>query len=335
MAYGEKSGDKLKRQIIYREAIKAHSLIDMVDDNCVKVESTPKPQDQNHTILKGRINNLECHSNLKVHATDIIEVRDHEVKSFRQPAVTCSLILNGKAEGTIGGKFFSLDGSNQPMGYIWAMNKAMLWTRTIKKDSHVRKVTITVEREWLLQEISINPDDGLSNFLAGLLEGPISIQKWLPSKRALSLAEQLLQPSKSSAFIQKIHMESRALEILCEALESMTSVEAKPEQVSTSDKAQQIRSYIENNVSATLSLNLIAKSLGMAVNTMQRLFKKSYGMTVMDYLRERRLEIAKEAMERDDLTITQAAFKAGYNSPANFATAFKKTYGFTPSSMKH
>ncbi len=335
MAYGEKRGDKLKRGVIYREAIKANSLLKLAGGNRVKVSCAPMPQAENHTILKGRINNLECHSHLSVHATDTIEVRDHEAKAILEPAVTCSLILKGKAEGSIGGVNFALDGSKQAAGYIWSMNEPMLWTRTIKKDSHVRKVNITVDRDWLLREVGSNPDDGLSSYLAALLNGPLVIQNWVPTKRALSLAEQILQPSSSSPFIQKMHMESRALEILCEALESMTVTAVKTEQMQTGDKAQLIRTYIEDNIEAPLTLGAIAKSLGIAVNTMQRLFKQSYNMTVMDYLRERRLETAKQAMERDGLTIAQAAFMAGYNSPANFATAFKKVYGFSPSSVKH
>jgi len=337
MAYGEKQSDKLKRGVIYREAIKANSLIKMAGGNRVKVKArcAPMPNEENHTILKGRINNLECHSNLSVHATDTIEVRDHEARAVLEPAITCSLILKGKAEGSIGGVNFTLDGAEQAAGYIWSMNEPMLWTRTIKKDSHVRKVNITVDRKWLLQEISANPDDDLSKYLGALLIGPLVIQNWVPTKRALSLAEQMLQLSDASPLLQKMHMESKALEILCEALESMNSTTVKAEQPQTIDKAQLIRGYIEEHVGETLTLGSIAKALGMAVNTMQRLFKQSYNMTIMDYLRERRLEIAKEAMERDGLTIAQAAFMAGYNSPANFATAFKKVYGFSPSSVKH
>ncbi|MNW09377.1 DNA-binding transcriptional regulator GadX [compost metagenome] len=55
-----------------------------------------------------------------------------------------------------------------------------------------------------------------------------------------------------------------------------------------------------------------------------------YGTTVFDFVRESRLQRARQALERDGFSVAQAALVAGYNSAANFATAYRKRFGMPP-----
>lgn len=72
----------------------------------------------------------------------------------------------------------------------------------------------------------------------------------------------------------------------------------------------------------------------MSTNTLQRTFHAAYGMTVFDYVRRARLQRARDAIEREGISIAQAAHIAGYTSAANFATAFKRLYGMTPKAFR-
>jgi AraC-like DNA-binding protein len=60
------------------------------------------------------------------------------------------------------------------------------------------------------------------------------------------------------------------------------------------------------------------------------LFHAAHGTTVFHYIRTQRLEQARLALESGDVSIAQAAYVAGYTSAANFSTAFKRRFGFTP-----
>ena len=42
------------------------------------------------------------------------------------------------------------------------------------------------------------------------------------------------------------------------------------------------------------------------------------------------LQVLRHALEQDGLTVGQAALVAGYNSAANFATAYRKRFGMPP-----
>ncbi len=326
---------KRRKGLVYRDAIKETNLYDLAGESRVKVKNVPEPSVQNHTILKGRINSRDCCSRLNVHATDSEEVRDYTAKAYLQPSVTFSIILKGRVEGTMGDTPFVLEANTQPTGYVWSMNDPMLWTRSIKKNMYVRKVNISLPRDGLLAQLAgQKQDDPLSLYVRQLLMAPLQIYEWQPSKRAIALAEQIVQPACRFPLLDQFHTESRALEIVSEALESMVTQNHTGDTAEFASKAQSIRDYIEDHLNEELTLSHISRAVGMAVNSMQRIFKAAYDMTVMDYIRERRLEIAKTAMVQDGVTIAQAAYMAGYNSPANFSTAFKRVYGMSPSSLR-
>ena len=78
------------------------------------------------------------------------------------------------------------------------------------------------------------------------------------------------------------------------------------------------------------SLDALARQAGTNANTLQRHFRAVYGTTVFDFVREHRLQRARHALEQDGLTVGQAALVAGYNSAANFATAYRKRFGMPP-----
>jgi len=57
-------------------------------------------------------------------------------------------------------------------------------------------------------------------------------------------------------------------------------------------------------------------------------------MTIFEYQRARRLLQARQALEREGISVNEAAWRAGYNSPANFATAFKRQFGISPRQVR-
>ncbi len=324
-----------KRQVIYEERIKENTLIALAGPQPANPGCTPKRPEQNRTILRGRMLNNAFQSSLNIHATDTIEVRDYTAQAVLDPAVTISLILAGRVEGSIDGMRFALDGREAPAGYLWCVRNPSLWMREVKKDMRVRKVNISISPDWLVRQLADGPGDAA---ISTFLNGPVQIRCWQPSKRALVLAEQIIDPPDGLKILRNIHVESRALDIMGEALESLlpgiNEGPGMPDVPAGQISAQHIRDYLERNLHRSLTLAGIAKELGLGVTNLQDRFKAVYDLTVMDYVRERRLGVARDAMERDGLTIAQAAHLAGYNSPANFATAFKRVFGISPSNLK-
>lgn len=61
-----------------------------------------------------------------------------------------------------------------------------------------------------------------------------------------------------------------------------------------------------------------------------------YAVVGDGYIRHRRLNIARQHLERGLVSITEAAYEAGYQHPSNFTNAFKKAFGVPPHALaKH
>ena len=58
-------------------------------------------------------------------------------------------------------------------------------------------------------------------------------------------------------------------------------------------------------------------------------FTKSYGLSPISYLNERRLEVSKELLENTDHSIAEVAQLSGFTSQSYFAQSFKKSCHMT------
>jgi AraC-type DNA-binding domain-containing proteins len=75
--------------------------------------------------------------------------------------------------------------------------------------------------------------------------------------------------------------------------------------------------------------------MGLNRRSLQRQFKTAYGLTIRDFLRRERLAQAYRALSEDGATIAQAAYLAGYTTPENFTTAFRRTYDILPGILRN
>jgi AraC-like DNA-binding protein len=63
-------------------------------------------------------------------------------------------------------------------------------------------------------------------------------------------------------------------------------------------------------------------------------FKQLYKTTVFGYIREKRMHIARNLLERGECNVSQAALVVGYESVPSFIRQFKKTFGCNPGECK-
>ncbi len=290
-------------------------------------------------MMSGRMSNDNLQSFLNIHTTDTVTMQDAAVKFPVNAAVTVAIVLRGRVRGAFDNVPFDLDAREQPVGFIWSLSQPVMLHRELEKGDDVCKVMISAKYDWVVKRVR-NGDHrhaGIDDFI----HAGISVHKWQPSRRAIALTDQLLYPPTDDPLFRDLYAESRGLEIFAEALGSLRRVSTdtgegavEPDALDHHQKAQEIRDYIAGHILDDLSLSDLSRILGMSVASLQRTFKNAYGMTIKDFIRESRLIAARDAMEKDGLTIGQAAWMAGYSSPANFATAFKRVFGISPSDAR-
>lgn len=88
--------------------------------------------------------------------------------------------------------------------------------------------------------------------------------------------------------------------------------------------------YIEENLTGAISVEMIADHVSLNPQYMMRMFKKETGYSVLVYVTNRRMEMAKEMLLKTDWSIEKITEEVGYFSTAHFGKLFKKSEGISP-----
>lgn len=79
------------------------------------------------------------------------------------------------------------------------------------------------------------------------------------------------------------------------------------------------------------SIAQLSREIHLNEFKLKRGFKESFGTTVFGFLRQKRMELARELLRSEPLSIIEVANRVGYSNPSHFARAFKEEFGLTPS----
>ncbi|NLP31095.1 MAG: AraC family transcriptional regulator [Clostridiales bacterium] len=90
--------------------------------------------------------------------------------------------------------------------------------------------------------------------------------------------------------------------------------------------------YIEEHLTDDLSLERLSEDFGIADYHLRMTFFYLSGMTLSEYIKNRKLSEANKDL-LDGEKVTDVAFKYGYQSIDGFSRAFKKWSGFLPSEV--
>ncbi|WP_239617552.1 response regulator [Cohnella mopanensis] len=94
------------------------------------------------------------------------------------------------------------------------------------------------------------------------------------------------------------------------------------------------RDYIERNLSAELSIDLLAEYLGISGSYFSLLFKQHFGETFVEYVTKQRMEMAKSLLALSDKSVTLVGQMVGYAERRYFTRVFSKYTGMLPSEYR-
>ena len=92
---------------------------------------------------------------------------------------------------------------------------------------------------------------------------------------------------------------------------------------------------IESRLREPLSLETVGARLGVSTFHLARAFSASHGMTLMQYVRRRRLTEAAQQLLESDTRIIDVALDAGYGSQEAFTRAFSAEFHAPPQAFRH
>ncbi len=91
---------------------------------------------------------------------------------------------------------------------------------------------------------------------------------------------------------------------------------------------------VEADGGEALSVAELARQSGVSWRTLENAFADFRGCTVVAYLRNRRLDKARRALEEDAATVSEIATRFGFRSPTTFTLEFRKRFGVPPSRVR-
>lgn len=88
--------------------------------------------------------------------------------------------------------------------------------------------------------------------------------------------------------------------------------------------------YIRENLDTVMTINDLANQVGTYEKKLTKLFREHFGCTVSHFLREERIRRAQHFLLETDMSVQDVAQLVGFQSAANFATAFRERVGMPP-----
>ncbi|MDT0295906.1 helix-turn-helix domain-containing protein [Mesonia ostreae] len=93
------------------------------------------------------------------------------------------------------------------------------------------------------------------------------------------------------------------------------------------------KNIVEDHVHSNLKLEEIAFLCNMSLSTFKRHFTAEYKEAPGKWLKDKRLQKAKELLQGGDLKASDIYLDVGYNNLSNFSVAFKNKFGISPTEI--
>lgn len=93
---------------------------------------------------------------------------------------------------------------------------------------------------------------------------------------------------------------------------------------------KQVIEFIIENLDRKLSLKEISQQLEISPYHFCRLFKQSTGITPYQYVKQKRIERAKQLLKQKQPSIVEVALICGFSCQSTFTTSFRQATGVTP-----
>ena len=95
------------------------------------------------------------------------------------------------------------------------------------------------------------------------------------------------------------------------------------------ESIEKTKAYISEHLYDDLTAESIAYEAGYSVFHFCRVFKEKTGKSLMRYVREKRLELAENDIEKGEAAL-DVALKYGFETQSGFARAYERKFGERP-----
>ncbi len=154
-------------------------------------------------------------------------------------------------------------------------------------------------------------------------------------KKLTDLMKEIMSLYDSGDFFRETRCKLSVYRMLLVLSESLFSAKIRKLESSSFspeswNRVQQACDYINNNYTEDLRQTRVAAAVGLSSCYFSRLFRQYMQISFPDYLSRVRVNAATRLLLRTDLTVTECAYQAGFQSITVFNRVFPQFTGHTP-----
>ena len=131
--------------------------------------------------------------------------------------------------------------------------------------------------------------------------------------------------------IKHQHYEQRSQVAIWEILWQLQLLDEQ----SQTDPVSKAQHIIASQLNCDLSVAHIARDVGISGNQLTRLFKHKHNMTVIAYIRQERMKLAKRLIQETDLPIKRIAEECGYYDLQYFNKTVRQFFEKSPRDLRN
>lgn len=241
---------------------------------------------------------------------------EHAVDALRAEFLA-SFILEGRGEIAQNGASLQVEAGD-------------IMFRTTALPSEVRMLTdsrIVVIKGSLLQLLGMHLPDG-AQFAAQRAAAALPLVRTAHQCMAHVFFDQMETSPASAMFAEQALISLLAAIYTSQALEQIPAAQRGPV-----ENWQALTSYLDAHIAdADLSVAEVARALRVSSRWVHRLFQMQ-GTQYNQYVRERRLQLARSALEdprKDSLPVKDIALSCGFQDASHFSRRFQQRFGCPP-----
>lgn len=88
--------------------------------------------------------------------------------------------------------------------------------------------------------------------------------------------------------------------------------------------------YVYRHINERITVKDLAGHTGLSLSYLSRLFKQELGISISDYIREKKIEKAQNLLKYSDYSVIKIANYLSFSSQSHFIQIFEKLVGMTP-----
>ncbi|MFN3810869.1 MAG: helix-turn-helix transcriptional regulator [Roseateles asaccharophilus] len=288
----------------------------------------PVPEEQ-RLALRGHFLHESLRGSLSLHGAELQVLRATDQSSLIEPGLKLIVMLQGQME--IAGQGFEQRlAGEKPQCVLLSLREPVRLRRRIPRSGPLQQLVLDIGPRWF-SEGGLDQLPGFSQ-IETFCQRHAALTLLPDGRRATALGRSLMAHCQATRPFQRLQREALALQLILEALPALgcaQAMEAGPQ----AGKIEALTELLHAGAVDDWTVARMARHLASNTTTLQRAFRERHAQSIGQYLRGLKLERAHAALLCGSRVIDAAAL-AGYDNPANFATAFRRRYGLSPRELK-